>query len=94
VESSTDRLGLAPDDYSDMRMVGLGPKTKERPRWIPRCVNTRERGRADTQPLRRCRLMAKSTRGSSPDDSRTPLSGVNITPPTQRGPVTTTHTVA
>lgn len=95
MESRTSRLCLAPDDYSEMGSVERGPKTKERPRWIPRCLTTRERGRADTQPRRRCRPMAKSTRGSSPNDSRTPRSGVNITPPTQRrGPVTTTRTVA
>lgn len=88
------KLRLAPDDHSEMGSAGRGPKTTERPRWNPRCVNTRERGRADTQQRRRCRPMAKSTRGFAPSDSRTSQSGVKITPPTQRGPVTSTSLIA
>ena len=98
MESSTDRLGLAPDDYSDMRSVERGPKTIGK---APLKSQVRQhqgagpdRHQTVSQRLKVPAVMEQRTRITGQTDSGTPRSGVNITPPTQRGPVTTTHTVA
>lgn len=95
MESRTSRLCLAPDDYSEVGMVELGPKTIGKAP-LKSQVRQHQGAGPDHSPVATQVevAMKKSTWGSSPDDSRTPRSGVNITPPTQRGPVTTTHTVA
>jgi hypothetical protein len=93
MHGSTDRLRLAPDDHSGMRLVGWGSQTKERPRSGPGAGNT-GCGAGPTHNPYEGADMAKSTRGSSPSDRWTRTSGVNITPPVHLVPVTTTRSAA
>ncbi len=87
---STDRLRLAPADHSG----GAGAhKTKERPRSTPGAANT-GCGAGPTLNSYEGADMAESTRGPDPVDRWTRNSGVNITPPTRTGPVTTTRASA
>jgi hypothetical protein len=89
--ASTGRLRLAPDDHSG-GLLGA-TQTKERPRCIPGAL-TPGAGPGRHSTATKVPTMAKSTRGPDPVDRWTRISGVNITPPTQPGPVTTTRTVA
>lgn len=94
MDDSKGRLCLAPDDYSGSSPVGKCTQTSRWPHGYPDAANI-WRGAGSTHNHYEGADMQKSTRGPAPDDSRTPLSGVKITPPVQRrGPVTTTHTAA
>lgn len=99
MESRTSRLCLAPDDYSEMGSVELGPKTIGKAPLKSQVVAHQgagpDRHQTDSQRLKVPAVMEQRTRITGQTDSGTPRSGVNITPPTQRrGPVTTTRTVA
>lgn len=94
METSTGRLSLAPDGYSETRPAERPTQTKEKPRCSPRCATTEERGRTTHTSFDTSEgvaVMAKRTRITGRSDSGTQQTGVNITPPTQcTGPVTTT----
>ena len=92
---STGSMWYTSDGRSDSV---AGHKTKKvRPRRCPGVTSTRYEAGSTHNPLLKVPTMAKSTRGTSPS-GRSPrslcVSGVKITPPTQPGPVPTTHTVA
>ena len=89
--ASTGRLRLAPDDHSGGWLGAT--QTKERPRSLP-VASTTGAGPGRHSTSTKVPTMAKSTRGPDPVDRWTRISGVNITPPTQPGPVTTTPTLA
>lgn len=88
--TSTSRLRLAPDAHSDTGCAGwhhnpdIGPAPQ-----TSRCVNNGY-GAGSTHNHDEGADMAKNTRGPAPHDRWTRDTGVNITPPTHSGPVTTT----
>jgi hypothetical protein len=79
--TSTGRLRLAPDEESDG-----APETKERPRSIP-VASTTGAGPGRHSTSTKVPTMAKSTRGPSPSDRVTRISGVKITPLARMVPV-------
>lgn len=91
--SPTSRLSLAPDVQSGSRLAGGRTQTKERPRSSPsvRCTGC---GAGPTHNSSEGADMTKRTRPTGLSDSGTPATAVKITPARERGPVTTTPTVA
>lgn len=100
VARSTGRLSAASDVQSFARLDRRrGPKTLEGPAATVVAVSACETETRDlTTPHQLLTSkgadMAERTRGPDPVDRWTRTSGVNITPPTRTGPVTTTHTIA
>jgi hypothetical protein len=100
VASSTGRLRLAPDAHSDTGCGGRRTRQRQKAPLLlteqSRCLPHQDAGPATPHrlPTNEGADMAKNTRGPSPHDRWTRDSGVNITPPSQPGPVTTTPTVA
>jgi hypothetical protein len=91
---STGRLVPAPDDHSD---VVYGSQTTWNGPAVVLVLVTPGAGPGRHSTLTKVPTMAKSTRGTSPYDRWLRSfcgSGVKITPPTQPGPVPSTHTVA
>jgi len=93
VPTPTDRLRPAPDDQSPTGTVRNRHKSIGTAPQYPGCVNNRC-GAGPTHNSDEGADMAKNTRGPDPADRWTRDSGVNIAPPTQPGPATTTRTVA
>lgn len=93
VAGSTGSMWYTSDDHSDSV---AGPQDKRNgPRSGPDARNIRYRGRADTTASKKkVPTVAKSTRGTSPHDRVTRVSGVKITPPMFAGPVPSTHSHA
>jgi hypothetical protein len=97
--TSTGRLSAAPDMQS---VQGLGRDNSRKSEGPAATLGRRSRcsttGTRDLSTLtartNEGADVAKSTRGVPPSDRVTRSSGVNITPPTCSGPVTTTHTSA
>ena len=87
---STGRLSLAIDDYSDVRVVGNRPQTKERPRCIPGVGSTRS-GAGPTHNHYEGVDVTKRTRPPGLSDSGTPATAVTITPASEQTPVTSTY---
>jgi hypothetical protein len=95
--TSRGRLSLAPDDQSHV-IPGQKARPESRKAPLPlksggSGVSPPERGAIgtsiDSQRIKDAD-MAERTRGSSPTNSGTGVSGVNITPPMYAAPVTTT----
>lgn len=91
MNTPTGRLVPAPDmqsaAVSAYKTIGTAPvvvRLRQQPVQGP--------GRHSTST--KVPTMAKRTRGPDPVDRLTRLSGVNITPPTDSGPVTSTSPVA
>jgi len=91
MDRSTGSLVAASDGRSGSAV--RRHKTMERPRSNPDAANIRY-GAGPTLNLYEGADMAQSTRGPDPSDRQTRNSGVNITPLTRSGPVTSTLTVA
>ena len=89
---STGSMWYTSDDRSD-RVAGHKTK-KVRPRSGPGAGNTGCEVGSTLNLLLKVPTMAKSTRGASPHDRVTRVSGVKITPPTCTGPVPSTHSHA
>lgn len=100
VSRSRGRLSAASDVQSFARLDWRrGPKTLEGPAATVVAVSVCDTVTRDLTTPNRCESskgadMAERTRGPDPVDRWTRTSGVNITPPTRTGPVTTTHTIA
>ena len=92
VVGSTGSMWYTSDDRSDMV---TGHKTKKvRPRSGPGAGNTGCEVGSTLNQLLKVPTMAKSTRGTSPHDRVTRISGVKITPPTAAAPAPSTHSLA
>lgn len=88
----TGSMWYVSDDHSDSV---AGHKTKKvRPRSGPGAGNTGCEVGSTLNPLLKVPTMAKSTRGASPHDRVTRVSGVKITPPMFAGPVPSIPSVA
>jgi hypothetical protein len=101
VPTPTDRLRPAPDEHSDIHPLGQAPQTSQK---APLATSVAvqmlvasgrgARRHHNVATNEGASSMAKRTRSPGVSDSGTRATGVNITPPTQPGPVTTTHAVA
>lgn len=100
MDRSTGRLSLASDIQSVARL-GYDAAEKSWKPPLPLSWQSRfcEAGTRGLTTPHHCEAnegadMAERTRGPDPVDRWTRETGVNITPPTRTGPVTTTHTIA
>lgn len=91
MNTPTGRLVPAPDDHSG---VVLADKTNGTAPVVVLMFGASGTGAGPTLNLYEGADMAQSTRGPDPSDRQTRNSGVNITPLTRSGPVTSISPIA